>query len=344
MVWVRSRRLLQGVHGVVAGHDAIEFEVSGQRSTTLVRVARERHGSDPNAEFDLTITTMTDRDVSESRQIAVAALWDRTIPAGMSCPPGKEAFAEDGTPLADIVPNSVRDFFQKVLAELGGVSLTVARALRWRHGLNVPVKALAHIGQDFSLDRVHWIPIPSSGLSARAWVTVSGIPLYDVIRTELEETLAQTSLVPVGHELLFEAEELANSHERSALVLSLAALEVGAKELVAALVPEAEWLVEHLPSPPLERLIGEYVPTLALRAHLSGTSRMLPRKELIDEIKKAARLRNELVHVGGGNVDGQWLDQWLNLCSSLLYAFDCYAGREWAASRVAQAHVSLIAE
>jgi hypothetical protein len=142
---------------------------------------------------------------------------------------------------------------------------------------------------------------------------------------------------------MFEAEELAWSHPRSALVVSLAAVEVGIKEVISALIPEASWLVENIPSPPLERLVTDFLPTLPVRGHLPGTSRVDPKKELLDELKKAVRLRNELIHTGRSSPDGAWLDDWLALGSSLLYAFDSYSGKAWAGRRISPEHVVLMA-
>jgi hypothetical protein len=136
--------------------------------------------------------------------------------------------------------------------------------------------------------------------------------------------------MPVGHELLAEAEEHAFSSVRSSLVLSLAALEVGFKGLVSKVVPDAAWLVGEMPSPPLEKMLRDYLPLLPKVLEVNGGRGNVLTTTVMDEVRKAVRLRNALVHTGSAKIEGRWLDSWLRLCGDLVYLFDFYQGHPWA--------------
>jgi hypothetical protein len=81
----------------------------------------------------------------------------------------------------------------------------------------------------------------------------------------VEAAYATGAEEPVAHELLREAEDNTGSNPRSALVLATAALEVGVKAYVAALIPDTRWLAFNAPSPPVALLLNRYLPTLKSR-------------------------------------------------------------------------------
>jgi len=116
--------------------------------------------------------------------------------------------------------------------------------------------------------------------------------------SEVQRLLDADLDMPVGHELLVEAGEYAFASPRSSLVLSLAALEVGFKDLVGKLVPGAAWLVAEVPSPPLERMLRDYLPSLpkVLEINVGAADTLIP--TVTAEVRKANDLRNNLVHTG----------------------------------------------
>src|SRR4051794_748089 len=97
-----------------------------------------------------------------------------------------------------------------------------------------------------------------------------------------------------------EAWRLIDSNPRSALVTCISAIETRVKELVSDLVPETEWLLENLPSPPIDKIIRDYLDQLPTRCTPEGKV-FRPNKEVITEIKWGIEQRNRLVH-GRGNM------------------------------------------
>lgn len=131
---------------------------------------------------------------------------------------------------------------------------------------------------------------------------------------------------PVGHELWREAWNLRNSNPRSSLVIGVAAAEVGLKQVIALLVPEARSLVENIPSPPLDTMMRKVLPGLPIRADVEP-SRRAPR-HLRTAITSAVEDRNRVVHLGA--MPRSNLRETLLAIREFLYMLDMYTGQPWA--------------
>jgi hypothetical protein len=115
------------------------------------------------------------------------------------------------------------------------------------------------------------------------------------VRLSVEEMFREGVREPVSEELLREAEAQPHANPRSSLLLAVAAAEIGFKELVADLVPGAEWLALNLQSPPLVKMLKEYLPMLPVRV---GGPALPPPKPIPQILDDAVRRRNELSHRG----------------------------------------------
>ena len=129
--------------------------------------------------------------------------------------------------------------------------------------------------------------------------------------------------------LFREAWKLRDSSPRSALVIGVASLEAGFKKFVAELVPEAEWLLEEVPAPPLVEMLTNYLPKLPARCTFGGEVQRPPQK-LLEAIGKAARKRNRVVHRGSSAVEREVLKEWLLAIRDVLWLLDYYRGFQWA--------------
>lgn len=56
--------------------------------------------------------------------------------------------------------------------------------------------------------------------------------------------------------------------------------------------------------------------------------------DVLEQVRKAVQLRNNLVHKGQANIEFRWLYKWLDLCRELLYLFDVYQGYAWALGEI----------
>jgi len=134
---------------------------------------------------------------------------------------------------------------------------------------------------------------------------------------------------PLAYDLLQEAEALSSKSPRSSLVIAIAAAEIGFKEAVADLVPEASWLVENVPAPPLYRMLTEYLPLLPVRGYLNGRSIKIP-DSILSVLRKGVTLRNEMVHTNPKEVPPQTLSEVLENVRNLLRILDACRGQDWA--------------
>jgi len=135
------------------------------------------------------------------------------------------------------------------------------------------------------------------------------------------------------HELLREAEQNAYSNPRSSLVLAVAAIEAGIKAYVADVAPAAEWLAFKAPSPPVAKMIADYLPTLPGSA---GARIGKPSRRIRTLIQDAVEARNNVAHTGTGEWSHEKLDELIDTARDFLYALDYFRGREWAIEHLSE--------
>jgi hypothetical protein len=199
----------------------------------------------------------------------------------------------------------------------------VGSVLRWRFGVHGPdavfkdTAVSARLADGRALD-LYLVPQAAMG-DDQAKIAQDGLEAVTSL-------LASSQCEPVAHELWREAWNLRLSSPRSSLVVGVAAAEVGLKQLIATLVPDAKSLVENVPSPPLDVMIRKVLPTIPIRAAVEPTLRT-PR-HLRTVIAAAVEDRNRVVHRGA--MPGGDLRAILLVIREFLYLLDIYAGQAWA--------------
>lgn len=160
----------------------------------------------------------------------------------------------------------------------------------------------------------------------------------EFVKTEIVGELDE----PLGHELLREAWTNRETNFRSAVVLAVAAAEVGFKQFASKTFPDAAWILENLQSPPLVRML-ELFPWPKLKLQINGKDLTVP-DSIIDGLKKAVTLRNSIVHGGPVKLTLDTVESVLFSVRDLLYFLDALSGpKKWAfdhLSRAAQMHYS----
>ncbi len=204
------------------------------------------------------------------------------------------------------------------------------RVLMWRRCISVAYSRRVFKGAFWSLDGQQWNPIyglVQGRLSAEPEEACG--PVLPEIATAVGTLVASGQDEPLARQLLREAWAQKDQSQRSALVLAIAAAEVGLKHCISALVPDARWLVENVPIPSLHKMLIEYLPLLPVRARLADKA-PVPPDDLLDEIKTGIVLRNRVVHLGHVKLAAEKLDRILRAVSDLLWILDAYQGHEWA--------------
>lgn len=227
--------------------------------------------------------------------------------------------------------STVRKFLDEIYNELMELQRRVIATASWRSSEVFPPYLLRQGRMLYSMDGERWLmtPVDISTYGERP----AFLPLD--LHMEIDRMLRASEFEPLGHELFREAWTQLNSTPRSALAIGISALEAGLKELISELVPDAEWLVKNLPSPPVTQILREYLPSLPIKAQINVKT-LAPPDQLINIVKNGVTLRNSLVHGNLQGVEVASVKKLLQAVQDLLWLFDFYRGREWAIEYISQ--------
>jgi hypothetical protein len=224
---------------------------------------------------------------------------------------------------------AVREAAHRAGARMTAFLRDFLRIVQWRTGVyghHEPIRC-AEGDLQWSADQVAWTPV-WLGLKAVTSSELLAVMYTETLFREVSELVIAEDCEPIGHELLREAWNLKRSSPRSALILAIAALEVGVKDFIARLVPPARWLCFEAPSPPTLKMLEAYLPTLPTTLSINGKA-FIP-EEILGTLKKAVHRRNEVAHTGKSVDYSESLDDAMNCIQMTLYFLDYYAGHGWA--------------
>jgi hypothetical protein len=236
-------------------------------------------------------------------------------------------------------PSTYRSFVLDLHREMDGIASDIFNTLRWRLGIDGGPLRLASSPESMRWDHeaggatvdehgfLRW-QIPA-GIIELTFPESQELTVSEAHRRAVEELLAKEAVQPLHHDLFREAWQNQGVNPRSALVIGIAALETALKTTICDLHEPSRWILENLPSPPVEKLLREYVPQLSARNDLNGKVKRPP-TALITAISKGIQQRNRLVH-GREEVPGlHELRGLLVVIRDVLYLLDYYRGHSWA--------------
>jgi hypothetical protein len=232
-----------------------------------------------------------------------------------------------------ILPMAFKRFASEIHATLFGATRRVVRIVRWRLNLGVPHNPYSSRGTFWSLDGVNWRWMPSGG-------TVKGgataLPRFSDAQIQAVATLLGKGVdEPFAYDLYREAWSQRDSNPRSALVVAVSAAEVGVKEFIKERLTDrnADWLLDAIQTPPLERMIPEYLPRLIVGQKPPGFTQPIP-DAVYKGVIEAVRKRNTVVHRKSSGIRHDELTRMLLAIGDLLWLLDYYSGHDWALAYV----------
>lgn len=236
--------------------------------------------------------------------------------------------------MIDCMPQQFVAFADETLAGMTECVSRIVTTLRWR--LNRPQGTLPVSwfggGVQFSLDKEKWHQMPSM-MGASLLHDQDKIDFTPAIASEVVRAVQDKETEPLAHALFREAWPLRFSNRKSSLLVGFTAAEIGIKQHISVVVPHTEYLMRHIPSPPISKLL-DYLDQLP-----SKIARQNPRSSLPDSIKKPLKkmmeTRNEIAHRGRPDRGDRYLslddlEQQLYAVRDLLWLLDYHAGYEWA--------------
>jgi hypothetical protein len=280
--------------------------------------------SDPARQINVLISKRTGDETIrplELNQGVATATCQREIPAKHHDEAVSSGNLSMNTEVVGEVQNDLRDII------LHAIRLASWRANSTTTGPN-PIQRAVEFS--WSLDGTGWKPIDDY-LRLRVRLVPSAYWTDEVAEFVRREVLGELD-EPLGHELLREAAVNRKKNLRSSLVLAVAAAEVGFKQFASQALPDTDWILEDLQSPPLVTMLKHF-PWSKLRVQINGKVPSIPRP-MRQEVEEAVRLRNRIVHKGVAKLEPEAVDSVLTLVRDLLYFFDALRGQTWAVNHV----------
>ncbi|OLE53291.1 MAG: hypothetical protein AUG51_13820 [Acidobacteria bacterium 13_1_20CM_3_53_8] len=289
---------------------------------------------------NLICTVIGQQEPSPEIREMFESLANNKLPAGSKKPDKSNDYIDQAGNINDkyivplnLLPQSFQSFSTQVQKELTDCMRNTIRVLRWRYGIrghHNPIQSV-RLPHKWSFDGQTWKSLPST--TTVEIIPVGFLHLTDKVRSEVVTFVEGNITEPLGHELYREAWQQRNENPRSALILAIVAVEVGFKQCVSLLVPDAQWLVENVPSPPIAGMVKNYLPLLPAKLKIKGKV-LSPPKEIIRVLQKGVELRNKTIHVGATPPSGEELRELLLAVRDLLYLLDYYSGFDWALDNI----------
>jgi hypothetical protein len=221
----------------------------------------------------------------------------------------------------------IRDQATSLRDELHERAQVLGSALRWRIGSRGSHQTLSRHGSpEWSVDGKTWRPLVVAGTPIRFGATI--FPRVEqATAAEIEAIAASDQGEPVAHAILREAGDNLKRNPRSSLVLAVAAIEVGTKGFIARVAPAAAWLANEAPTPPVVKMMAQYLPSLA---GVNGRALKRPTAAVLRLIDAAVAARNMVAHRGENAWPATSQRELLEVVRAYLYALDYASGADWA--------------
>jgi hypothetical protein len=147
------------------------------------------------------------------------------------------------------------------------------------------------------------------------------------------DAVKQECSAPLDHVMFQEAWRRRGGEPRVAIVMAIAAAETATKRLVVHHLPDTQWLLENVQSPPIVTIIKKLLPTF--RAPI-GSSCVLVPKTIIAPLEKGVTLRNRIVHGRNETISHADSLRLLETIRDFLALVDFYTGQGWALELVSK--------
>ena len=245
-------------------------------------------------------------------------------------------FAKGYHPKRYLCPHDICELIQNIEKELIIKSDHFLKILRWRQGFDGPANIIETQNLYWKTGDSGYPLAPSSGGPGTIYrsSTPQGIQWNDEDDNDLQELYSiDNASEPLSHTLLREGISLSDESPKSAILIIFAALETAVKMHISFMAPDTSWLLEKTPSPPIFKLLRDYIPLI----HESRGETIAywdKVKPSFKNVSKLVELRNKVAHTGQIPDGFESVQTYIVLVSDMLYMLDVLAGHQWAKSHI----------
>ncbi|WP_028209050.1 hypothetical protein [Paraburkholderia nodosa] len=234
--------------------------------------------------------------------------------------------------LPKALPRNFEDFIKRASKLLSRAVHRVAHLVRWRTDAYGPHSPLASREMYWSRDGELWNFAPR-GVSIHLEHIKTDRSFGQAEKADIDQLIESDWAAPLHHEMFREAWQQRLANPRSSMVIGVASLEIGVKHCIGRLVPDARWLAEKAPSPPIVAIIKEMFPSLPAKCALPKGATLLP-AFVEDKLRSAVKIRNDLAHAGKFTVTTDSIEEILVCIKDMLWLIDFLCGYEWAYNHI----------
>lgn len=243
-------------------------------------------------------------------------------------------FLEGFRPYLEECPLGIQSLIDDVELKLSEVALRFLHLIRWQQGVDFDSKIISRKSLFWNTGEPEYHIVPSRSQAPFEVGMAKGLEWEERDQGAIAELWAGKSFEePLGHRLIRSAASLFDDSPEGALLILATALESGVKSHVCFLEPGNRWLLEKAPSPPISRILSEYLPKLYKQKCPNAPS-FDKIKPWLDEVKEIFNKRNVTAHTGAKPVLSKPFDHYIEKASDVLYLLDVIEGHEWAKQRL----------
>ncbi len=225
------------------------------------------------------------------------------------------------------LPEKMEAFVNLVEAQLSQAAKETVRLLRWRCDIKGPHNPFAISNFEWSLDNSVWYKMPTPTFGSLE--VTQDLHVDEHVINEVQKLTVSRLSEPIAHVLFREAWEQRHRNTMSSLVVGIAAVETGIKNCISQISPDTSWLIENLQSPPVDKILIDYLPKLP-SIHVPDGTQLTISSDLIAPLKKSIRIRNNIIHGRNATLKKEHLEDTLLVIKDLLWLFDYLVGFDWA--------------
>jgi hypothetical protein len=230
----------------------------------------------------------------------------------------------------EIFPSYFKDFSNDIYAQLTDSINRVVKLFRWRYQLDKqkqnPFSAKSFC---WSYDGCKWYKMPHS-----LRVSIETHKILTVTKSEIAvvQELANNGInEPIQNDLLLEANNsFRQGNYRSAYLIAYSSLEISIKNLISESVPEINWIISEMQSPPLQKLFSDELINVIRNEKGKVLISSLDLKSLRAKLEKLGNKRNELAHGKNVDVKSDEVIYILEFTRSITRLIDNIRGYDWS--------------